>query len=743
MVIKIATSDVHPDLVKTLDQYKTSHEIVWVTIPPNSGNNAWLFILDDGTPISWNCPTGAHQEIEALKASGGKAIQAAFTNQGAWAVLDNTGKVHYPGIAPTSFKQKVLDLEKNSVKVRAIAFAPKDIGWCIVTESGEPFAEWIAGSCLNWIKDRFNSGVQVRCVAFGPTGSQWVTIDSHDVWKSGNQNEMLQTNMLYQNQVYGPIQYVTFDPAGQGSVSAAKVTGYEKEYDPFTDTRVAVLDVYENVQEILKDTSVGYALTVGTSGIPGVFASGFARTSIDAPAQRFTHSTKTIIASCSKLITALAAIKVLDTDINKSVADYFPSGWKPDSFVKKMTFRQLLSHSAGIREFSGDNSFQGLKTFFTLDTTQNTQKFDPKGYGYDKKSWFYSNWNFSIMKIVLPIYAGTVKPNVTDDETYANAFTALVQKYVFDPIDCPGIRYESPSFPPQSETFAYTYNYPGNMKGFEYPPATAGVAAGGFLLTIVEAQRLLHSYLAKDNKVINTKWIMPMLNFGMNPMGWDNNESGNDTTEWIQKSGGSGPAPKTNASSGASLALFGKGLYGALFVNSKPITPLKWQTGWTICYGCSNVVYTMNGDAPCSEGGIHSTAAVDNFAIPCWNEVPPGAQKGWGFCKKCHGLFYMKNTTTAPCAGMGFHDFSTSGNYAVHFQPKQATLLPLEDPLYQYGWNFCKSCQGLANAQGRCPGPGGQHDFSQSGGYMLRRDMDLSADIILKSAYYRAVKNGT
>ena len=98
--------------------------------------------------------------------------------------------------------------------------------------------------------------------------------------------------MTYQNQVYGPIQHVAFDPDKKGFVSAAQVTKNESIYESTSDCSVATLDVYENVQEILKDTVVGYGLTVGTSSnAASGFTSGYARTSSDGPEKQWVLGT--------------------------------------------------------------------------------------------------------------------------------------------------------------------------------------------------------------------------------------------------------------------------------------------------------------------------------------------------------------------------------------------------------------------------------------------------------------------
>ena len=184
---------------------------------------------------------------------------------------------------------------------------------------------------------------------------------------------------------------------------------------------------------------------------------------------------------------------------------------------------------------------------------------------------------------MVPIFAKTVDKTETDDAVYAKAFTALIQKNVFDPIGCPGIWHGPPTSAPGSDSYAYTYSYPGNMKGNLFPEGVKEASSGGYYLTIDEASRLMHSFLVDDGRICDPGRKDEMIAVGKStPMGLDNNTwaRGNPDptvwTQWVQKNGGSDQTANGGAYS-ASIALFGYGLYSALFLNSPPTPPPRYQ----------------------------------------------------------------------------------------------------------------------------------------------------------------------
>jgi CubicO group peptidase (beta-lactamase class C family) len=92
----------------------------------------------------------------------------------------------------------------------------------------------------------------------------------------------------------------------------------------------------------------------------------------------FLPSTKIPVASVSKVVTALAAIRILakhNISLDAGIGGHLPSDWHLNPHVASITFRQLLSHRSGIKDY-GNNSqdYATLKKFFTqsVDPTKQT-----------------------------------------------------------------------------------------------------------------------------------------------------------------------------------------------------------------------------------------------------------------------------------------------------------------------------------------------------------------------------------
>ena len=88
----------------------------------------------------------------------------------------------------------------------------------------------------------------------------------------------------------------------------------------------------------------------------------WAKTQSDGPLEFWTPQISMHIASCSKLITAMALIKVLDDHQIKDVTpiiDFLPDYWVKGPNVDQITFHQLLTHTSGFNtgQFNCDLPF--------------------------------------------------------------------------------------------------------------------------------------------------------------------------------------------------------------------------------------------------------------------------------------------------------------------------------------------------------------------------------------------------
>jgi hypothetical protein len=239
---------------------------------------------------------------------------------------------------------------------------------------------------------------------------------------------------------------------------------------------------------------------------------------------------------------------------------------------------------------------------------------------------------------------------------------------------------------------------------------------------------VLYSLNTKDDRILTDARIGDMETM---LMGWDVNHDGTGY-RWVQKNGGFGA---NNTTISTSIALFGPGVFGALFMNSDVLGPHK-QNNWKRCVRCQTLVFA-GGAAPggCPAGGTHDNTQGLIYILASQASGIAG-QDNWRWCSKCQALWFAGGTSNGVCSGGGAGHFEAgSGNYVLPF--RGSGPLPLDT---QEGWRWCKKCQVLAfgsNPPGACPA-GDAHDHSSSGHYCL--EYFVGADTVLREAYMGALK---
>ena len=315
---------------------------------------------------------------------------------------------------------------------------------------------------------------------------------------------------------------------------------------------VSLNDVADSIHRQLACHVVGYAYFVGntTSGYTGLFGSyGSARTSANPPTANFTPTTKMQIASSSKVLTTLAAIKVIgDSNLEKNAYTKFPSTWHvPDtSIVRQITYRDFVAQSSGVKQYNtgpteGDSD---LKAFFTQPIPDPNAT--PKCTGptahipiahpiESDKSPCYSNANFSIMRVLIPRYDGETSNDAT---TLADKYVSLVRDKVFNPVGAPDVACKPPS---DASNLALAYKYPG-VDGVDWGDLTTVCGAWGWHVSVQDYAKVLVSLNSADHKILSDCQFFDMqTNPAQHPLGWDATVDSTGT-RWLEKNGADGTA---------------------------------------------------------------------------------------------------------------------------------------------------------------------------------------------------------
>jgi len=547
------------------------NEPVCVAFGP--GNNHWSVVAKNGAYFNRNIPDECHQQMGELSKNGAKIVCVAFPPQGgnSWSIVNDKGAYFNRNI-PDECHQKMAELSKNSAKIVWVAFPPQGgNSWSIVNDLGAYFNRNIPDECHQQMGELSKNSSKIICVSFPRQGgNRWSIVNDHGAYFNRNIPDETHMAMGYLSNVYGPMRIVAFDGDGNGWSLVGRATKNEKVCD--ATGCIAIADVYRNISDRLDGKVVGYACSIGAAGL-SYYSHGQARTAANAPAQIFLPSTKIPVASVSKFVTALAAIRVLakhNISLDSSIGGHLPSDWHLDPNVSSITFRQLLSHRSGIKDYGNVNQeYDNLKKFFTqkVDTSKDTKcqpasvVNPPDPINPNDKSPCYSNYNFAIFRILLPMIDGFVDDPAHRAQKLAAAYVKIVQQNVFDPVGAVGVEAKPPSSGPQSTAYAFSYKFPGTSAGVDWGDNTLMVGAAGWYLAIEDVAKVLNSLNKNDGRILTSAQRQDMEN---TPLGWDTKT---DSTgyRWVEKNGGWG-ANGTNIST--SVALVGPGLYGALFINS-------------------------------------------------------------------------------------------------------------------------------------------------------------------------------
>jgi len=724
---------------KMRDFAAAGDDVIWVAFP-SGGGNRWSIVAKSGAYFNRNIPDECHQKMHDLSQNGAKIIRVAFPPQGGWSIVNDKGAFFNRNI-PDECHQKMQELSKGGAKIVSVAFPPQGGNrWSIVNSNGVFFNRNIPDECHQKMQELSTGGSKIICVAFPPQGgNSWSIVNDKGVFFNRNIPDEAHMYMGYFSEVYGPVRIVALDTDGNGWSVTSAVTIAEKVCD--ATQCVLIADVYNNIAARLDGKVVGYACTVGSASL-GAYSHGQARTSANAPARMFLPSTKIPVASVSKVVTALAAIRVLakhNVSLDSGIGGHVPSDWQLDSHVATITFRQLLSHRSGIKDYgNNDQSYATLKNFFTqsVDPTKNT-KCQPASVvnpanpiNPNDKSPCYSNYNFGIFRVLLPMIDGFVDDPANRAAKLAAAYIKIVEKNVFEPVGAQGIDAKPPATGPQTNAYAFSYKYPGTTSGYDWGDDSLGVGAAGWYLAIDDIARVLYSLNKNDGRILTSAQLQDMQ---ATPLGWDT-KTDSKGYRWVEKNGGWGANGTTISTS---IALFGPGVFGALFMNSD-VLGLGLQNNWKWCKKCQALSFAGNANlGDCPAGGLHDHTGSRNYCLQMGGAVPPGSQGNWRWCNKCQTLSFGGSASPGKCSAGGMHDHTGSGDYVLAIRATGAAL-PQDS---QDNWRWCKKCQVLAIAGGPSVGAcaaGGQHDHTGSGNYIV--GYVVGADTVLYEAYMKGLK---
>jgi len=234
-------------------------------------------------------------------------------------------------------------------------------------------------------------------------------------------------------------------------------------FPPLTIQKFDVAGFGAALHAELKSEVAGYTMRLRQNGSTVYTLEwNWAKTPADG-SEGWTPDVRMHIASCSKLVTAMAMTKLLNENAisyDAPIAPHLPNYWAKGNDVKNITFRELMTHTSGLNfgVVTSASDYQTMKAVIAGGVTHRGQ-------------YWYQNLNFGLCRILISTIIGNVAPgtnfsiplipNPNDliwDSVTISAYTQYVQQHVFQPAGVSGASLDHPA----ADALAYTFPVVGN-----------------------------------------------------------------------------------------------------------------------------------------------------------------------------------------------------------------------------------------------------------------------------------------
>jgi CubicO group peptidase (beta-lactamase class C family) len=241
----------------------------------------------------------------------------------------------------------------------------------------------------------------------------------------------------------------------------------------------------QNIESKLANKCVGFGYFISfNNGEKHYFGSGGeGRRPQDPPAQVFSIFKRMNIASMSKTITAVAAVKLLnekDILLDSKISTWLPSDWIIGTNAELITFRELLTHTSGIRA-DEEVTYENLKSAIADGVLMS-----------DRGVGAYRNMNYALFRILVPRLSGYTSTSGDPAQDYADAYMDYVRKYVLEPSGINNAMCSADTEDPGRQ-LCYQFPYTGD-KGTDWGDMTVTNASRGWNLSVAEVKNFINTF---------------------------------------------------------------------------------------------------------------------------------------------------------------------------------------------------------------------------------------------------------
>ena len=230
----------------------------------------------------------------------------------------------------------------------------------------------------------------------------------------------------------------------------------------------------------------------------------WAKTPIDG-SQGWTPDVRMHIASCSKLITAIAMTKLLNDkglSYDMPIINFLPTYWAKGPHINQITFRHLMTHTSGFSTGSSASDYLFMKARVAAGVAAVGQ--------YD-----YENMNFGLCRILMAtlngnISRGTVFPLSNDglwDYVTIQSYKKYVEDHVFTPAGVSGPTLTHPV------SGALAYTFPVNGHGWNSGDLSTMCGGAGWHMSVDDLLEVMDAFRRKGS-IMTTAQAQTMLTNG-------------------------------------------------------------------------------------------------------------------------------------------------------------------------------------------------------------------------------------
>jgi CubicO group peptidase (beta-lactamase class C family) len=213
------------------------------------------------------------------------------------------------------------------------------------------------------------------------------------------------------------------------------------------------------------------------------------------------------IASCSKLVTAVAMTKLLNEkhiSFDTPIVNHLPTYWAKGANIGKITFRHLMTHTSGFNTGSSASDFGFMKSRVAAGVT---------GVG----QYHYQNMNFGLCRILISTINGNIAPganfgvpllpNINDvfwDFVTVHAYAKYCQDHLFTPsgVSGPSLDHPNPD--------ALAYKFPVNGPGWNSGDLSSMSGGAGWHMSPNDLLSVMGAF-RRNNNIMSTAQAQAML----------------------------------------------------------------------------------------------------------------------------------------------------------------------------------------------------------------------------------------